>query len=45
MGHNEMLLGEALRGVPRDRFQVSVKFGALRDAAGGWSGSTPGRRR
>jgi aryl-alcohol dehydrogenase-like predicted oxidoreductase len=38
MGHNEMLLGEALRGVPRDRFQVSVKFGALRDAAGGWSG-------
>ena len=38
MGHNEMLLGEALRGVPRDRFLVSVKFGALRDAAGGWSG-------
>lgn len=38
MGHNEMLLGEALKGVPRDRFQVSVKFGALRDAAGGWAG-------
>ncbi|MEQ8347584.1 MAG: aldo/keto reductase [Sneathiellaceae bacterium] len=38
MGHNEMLLGEALKDVPRDRFQVSVKFGALRDAAGGWAG-------
>jgi len=38
MGHNEMLIGEALRGVPRDRFQVSVKFGALRDAAGDWVG-------
>jgi aryl-alcohol dehydrogenase-like predicted oxidoreductase len=38
MGHNEMLIGEALKGVPRERFQVSVKFGALRDPAGGWSG-------
>jgi aryl-alcohol dehydrogenase-like predicted oxidoreductase len=38
MGHNEMLIGEALRGIPRDRFQVSVKFGALRDPAGGWAG-------
>jgi aryl-alcohol dehydrogenase-like predicted oxidoreductase len=41
MGHNEMLIGEALRGVGsavRDRVQVSVKFGALRDAAGGWTG-------
>jgi aryl-alcohol dehydrogenase-like predicted oxidoreductase len=38
MGHNEMLIGEALRGVPRDRFMVSVKFGAMRDPAGGWSG-------
>jgi aryl-alcohol dehydrogenase-like predicted oxidoreductase len=37
MGHNEMLIGEALRGVPRERFQVSVKFGAMRDPAGGWS--------
>jgi aryl-alcohol dehydrogenase-like predicted oxidoreductase len=36
MGHNEMLIGEALRGIPRDRFQVSVKFGAMRDPAGGW---------
>jgi len=38
MGHNEMLIGEALKGVARDRFQLSVKFGALRDAAGGWIG-------
>lgn len=38
MGHNEMLIAEALKGVPRDRFLVSVKFGGLRDPAGGWSG-------
>jgi aryl-alcohol dehydrogenase-like predicted oxidoreductase len=38
MGHNEMLIGEALAGVPRERFQVSVKFGALRDAGNGWNG-------
>ncbi len=38
MGHNEMLIGEALQGVSRDRFLVSVKFGALRDAGGGWGG-------
>jgi aryl-alcohol dehydrogenase-like predicted oxidoreductase len=38
MGHNEMLLAEALAGVPRERFVVSVKFGALRDPAGGWIG-------
>jgi aryl-alcohol dehydrogenase-like predicted oxidoreductase len=39
MGHNEMLIGEALKGVARDRFQIGVKFGALRDPAGGWAGS------
>jgi aryl-alcohol dehydrogenase-like predicted oxidoreductase len=38
MGHNELLIGEALKGARRDRFVVSVKFGALRDPAGGWSG-------
>lgn len=27
MGHNEMLLAEALRGVPRETYQLSVKFG------------------
>ncbi|MCE0744562.1 aldo/keto reductase [Acetobacter sicerae] len=36
MGHNEMLLGEALKGVARDRFLVSVKFGAMRDPARNW---------
>jgi aryl-alcohol dehydrogenase-like predicted oxidoreductase len=39
MGHNEMLIGEALKGVPRDHVIVSVKFGALRDPADGWSGN------
>jgi pyridoxine 4-dehydrogenase len=30
MGHNEMLIGEALRGRNRERVHLSVKFGALR---------------
>jgi pyridoxine 4-dehydrogenase len=30
MGHNEMLVGEALKGRARDQVQISVKFGALR---------------
>jgi aryl-alcohol dehydrogenase-like predicted oxidoreductase len=38
MGHNEMLIGEALAGRDRDRVVLSVKFGALRDPAGGWIG-------
>ncbi|HEX7624180.1 MAG TPA: aldo/keto reductase [Anaeromyxobacteraceae bacterium] len=38
MGHNELLLREALRGVPRDRFFIAVKFGALRDPAGAFLG-------
>jgi aryl-alcohol dehydrogenase-like predicted oxidoreductase len=38
MGHNEMLIGEALRRHGRDRFVISVKFGALRDPAGAWLG-------
>ena len=39
MGHNELLIAEALRSsIARDRAVVSVKFGALRDAAGGWNG-------
>jgi len=38
MGHNEMLIGEALKGTKRDGALISVKFGALRDPAGGWSG-------
>jgi aryl-alcohol dehydrogenase-like predicted oxidoreductase len=39
MGHNEMLIAEALKGKPRDKIQISVKFGALRDPAGNWNGS------
>jgi aryl-alcohol dehydrogenase-like predicted oxidoreductase len=38
MGHNELLIGEALKSINRDRVLVSVKFGALRDPAGGWLG-------
>ncbi|MEQ1507422.1 MAG: aldo/keto reductase [Myxococcota bacterium] len=37
MGHNELLVGEAIRG-RRDRVQLSVKFGALRDPGGNWLG-------
>jgi aryl-alcohol dehydrogenase-like predicted oxidoreductase len=39
MGHNELLLREALRGRDRDGVVVSVKFGALRDPSGGWAGT------
>jgi len=38
MGHNELLLREALRTIDRDRVVISVKFGALRDPDGGWAG-------
>src|SRR5471030_2066651 len=38
MGHNELLIGEAIRGHARDSFHVSVKFGALRDTGGGFNG-------
>ncbi|MFI0910781.1 aldo/keto reductase [Streptomyces abikoensis] len=41
MGHNEMLIGEALHSAPaarREKALTSVKFGALRDPDGGWSG-------
>jgi len=38
MGHNEMLIREALRGGRREQVLLSVKFGALRDPAGNWSG-------
>ncbi|MFI9176272.1 aldo/keto reductase [Streptomyces lincolnensis] len=41
MGHNELLIGEALRTAPaarREQARVSVKFGALRGPDGGWSG-------
>src|SRR6185369_15610465 len=38
MGHNEMLIRDALRGRQRENVLLSVKFGALRNPAGGWSG-------
>jgi pyridoxine 4-dehydrogenase len=38
MGHNEMLIREALEGRARDSVQISVKFGALRGPDGAWSG-------
>src|SRR5690349_8688568 len=37
-GHNELLIGRALRGRRRDQVQLSVKFGALRGPGGGWLG-------
>ena len=38
LGHNESLIGRALQG-KRDKALLSVKFGALRDPAGGWTGA------
>jgi aryl-alcohol dehydrogenase-like predicted oxidoreductase len=38
MGHNEMLIAEALRGRSRDNVLTSVKFGALRDPGRNWIG-------
>ena len=34
MGHNELLLREALRGCTREQAMLSVKFGLLRDLSG-----------
>ena len=45
MGHNELLIGEAVHGLPRDSYQLSVKFGAMRDHGGGWMATTRGRTR
>jgi aryl-alcohol dehydrogenase-like predicted oxidoreductase len=38
MGHNEMLIGEALASRGRDNVQISVKFGALRTPDKKWQG-------
>jgi aryl-alcohol dehydrogenase-like predicted oxidoreductase len=38
MGDNEMLIGRALKGHDREQAAISVKFGVLRDPAGGWAG-------
>jgi len=39
MGHNELLIREALVGQPREQLQISVKFGALRGPDGAWLGN------
>src|SRR5262244_3012677 len=38
MGHNEMLLRDAVRGVPRDSVFIQVKFGGQRDPRGAFIG-------
>jgi aryl-alcohol dehydrogenase-like predicted oxidoreductase len=38
MGHSELLLAEALRGVRRDNVFIQVKFGAQRDPRGAFLG-------
>jgi aryl-alcohol dehydrogenase-like predicted oxidoreductase len=38
MGHNELLIRDALRGRDRAQAVISVKFGAMRDPEGGWTG-------
>ena len=38
MGHNELLIAEALRGRNHDNLQLSVKFGGMRDPAGAFMG-------
>lgn len=39
MGHGELLLGEALRARSRESVVISIRFGALREPGGGWTGS------
>jgi pyridoxine 4-dehydrogenase len=39
MGHNEMLIGDALAGRNRDEVVISVKFGAQRGPDGSWLGN------
>ncbi|ORA64511.1 aldo/keto reductase [Mycobacteroides franklinii] len=38
MGHNELLLAEALRHIPRERYQLSVKFGGQLGPDTSWVG-------
>ena len=39
MGHNELLIQEAINGVPRDKVFIAVKFGQLRDHKGNFIGA------
>lgn len=45
MGHNELLLAEALRGRDRDSYALSVTFGALRGPGTSSAGRTAAPRR
>jgi aryl-alcohol dehydrogenase-like predicted oxidoreductase len=38
MGHNELLIAEALQGRRREDVVISVKFGGMRGPDGGWAG-------
>ncbi len=38
MGHNEELIREAKKNLPRDKFFISVKFGGMRNHDGKWIG-------
>jgi len=38
MGHNELLLRDALRGIPRESVFIQVKFGGQRDPSGAFIG-------
>jgi aryl-alcohol dehydrogenase-like predicted oxidoreductase len=38
MGHNGLLIAEALHSRDRSKVQISVKFGALRGPDGSWIG-------
>jgi hypothetical protein len=38
MGHNELLIGEAVRGRNPGSYQVSIRFEVLRDATAAWIG-------
>jgi len=38
MGHNELLIAEATRATARERYMLSVKFGAQRAPDGSWLG-------
>lgn len=45
MGHNELLLAEALRGRDRDSYRLSVKFGMLSGPLRATAATTAGPRR
>ncbi|XGV97605.1 MAG: aldo/keto reductase [Leptolyngbya sp. BL-A-14] len=38
MGHNELLIREAIKAVPRDKVFIAVKFGGIRDYKGNFNG-------